>query len=134
MRPAIKSDGTEYYKYAPVYVEDILVISCVPTKTIKGIKCVFELKGEKSESPEMYLGASLEHVKTKGGTKCWSISTKKYVKSAVVNLEATLDKRDMQLPTSHSPMPEKYHTSEDVSNKLNIRRVQAYQELIGELR
>ena len=62
-------------------------------KTIKGIKCVFKLKGHKAEPLDMYLRASLEQVKKKGGTKCWSISTKKYVKAAVVNLEATLAKR-----------------------------------------
>ena len=78
----------------------------------------------------MYLGASLEKVETKGGTKCWSMSAKKYVKAAVVKLEATLSKRDMQLPTSHSPMTTKQHPSEDVTNELNTRGVQAYQELI----
>ena len=45
MRPAIKSDGTEYYKYALVYVDNVLVISCVPMKTLEGIKCVFKTKG-----------------------------------------------------------------------------------------
>ena len=46
MRPAIKSDGTEYYKYSLVYVEDVLVISCVPMKKIEGIKChiIFDIK------------------------------------------------------------------------------------------
>ena len=68
----------------------------------------------------MYLGASLEQVETKSGTKCWSMFTKKYVKAAVVNLEATLAKRYMRLPISHSPMPTNCHTSEDVSNKLNV--------------
>ena len=58
----------------------------------------------------------------------------KIFKAAVVNLESTLAKRDMQLPTSHSRMPKNYHPSEDVSNKLNTRGVQAHQELIGELR
>ena len=62
------------------------------------------------------------------------MSAKKYVKPAVVVLEETLAKRDMQLPTSHSWMLKNYHLSEDVSNKLNARGVQAYQELIGELR
>ena len=88
-------------------------------KRIEGIKFVFKLKGDKSEPPDMYLGASLEQVKTKGGTKCWSISSKKYVKAAVGNLEATLAKRDMRLPTSHSIMLKNYHPSEDVSNELN---------------
>ena len=69
----------------------------------------------------------------KGGTKCWSISAKKYVKSAIVNLEATLAKRDMQLPTSNSLIPTNYHPSEDVSNDLNTRGVQSYQVLVSEL-
>ena len=74
-------------------------------RKIKGIKCVFKLKGDKVETPYMCLGASLEQVETKGGTKCWSMSAKKYVKAAAVNLESTLAKRDMRLPTSHYTMP-----------------------------
>ena len=58
----------------------------------------------------------------------------KNVKAAAVNLEAALSKRDMKLPNSHSPMPTNYHPSEDVSNKLNNQGIQAYQELIGDLR
>ena len=81
----------------------------------------------------MYLGASLEKVKTKVRTKCWLMSAKKHVKDAVINLEATLTKIDMQLPTSHFPMTTNYHPSEDVSNKLNSQGVQEYQELIGEI-
>ena len=82
----------------------------------------------------MYLGASLDKVKTKGGTKCLSMSSKKYAKAAVVNLEANLAIRHMQLHTSHSPMPQNYFPSEDVSNKLNTQEVQEYQERIGVLR
>ena len=35
MRPEIKLNGTEYYKYALIYVDDVLVISCVPMKKIE---------------------------------------------------------------------------------------------------
>ena len=93
MRPTIKSDGMEYYKYALVCVADSIVISCLSMKTIKVIKCVFRLKGDKAEPPDMYLEASLEKFKTKGGTKCWLMSAKKYFKDAVINLEAKLAKR-----------------------------------------
>ena len=33
-RLAIKSDRTEYYEYALVYVDNVLVIICVPIKKI----------------------------------------------------------------------------------------------------
>ena len=82
----------------------------------------------------MYMVSSLEQVKRKGGTECWLMFAKKHLKAAVVNLEATLAKREMRLPTSHCPMSKNYHPSEDVSNELNKRGVQAYKELIGELR
>ena len=95
MRPAIKSDGTEYYECALVYVDSVLVIRCVLIKTIEGIKCLFKLKGYKVEPPNMYLGESIYQFKTKGRTKCWSVSAKKYIKADIVNLEATLAKRDM---------------------------------------
>ena len=62
------------------------------------------------------------------------MSAKQYVKADVVNLEATLAKRDMRLPTSNYLMPTNYHPSEDVSNKLNAQVLQAYQEMINELR
>ena len=90
-------------------------------KTTEGIKCVLKLKGDNAEPPKIHLGASLEQVKTKGRTKCWSMSAEKHAKSAVVNVEATLAKRYMRLPTSHSPMPKNYHPSEDISNELNAR-------------
>ena len=35
MIPEIKSDRTEYYKYALVYVDGVLVISCVPMKKLR---------------------------------------------------------------------------------------------------
>ena len=77
----------------------------------------------------MYLVASLEQVETKSGTKCWSMSAETYFKAAVVNLEATISKRDTRLPTIHSTMPTNYQPSEDVSTL----GVKAYQDLIGEL-
>ena len=81
----------------------------------------------------MYLGVSLEQAETKGRTKFWLMSAEKYVKAVVMNLESTLAKRDMQIPTRHSTMLTNYHPSEYFSNEINARGVQAYQELIGEL-
>ena len=54
------------------YVADVLAISSTPMKTIEGINAVFKLKGEKTEVPDMYLGASIQKVVTADGTECWS--------------------------------------------------------------
>ena len=65
------------------YVDDVLAISATPMKTIEGIKALFKLKGEKSELPDMYLGASIQKVETADGTECWMMYAEKYVKAAV---------------------------------------------------
>jgi hypothetical protein len=134
MRPAVKPDGTEYYEYVLCYVDDVLAISHNPMKTIDGIKGMFKLKDDKAEPPNIYIGASLEQVTTQGGTGCWAMSSEQYVKAAVTNLEATLAKQDMRLPTSSVPMSASYHPAEDVSRELNVQGVQTYQDLIGILR
>ena len=59
------------------YVDDILAISATPMKTIEGIKAVFNLKGDKAEVTDMYLGESIQKVETADGTKCLMMSAEK---------------------------------------------------------
>ena len=74
IRPAVKPDGTEYYEMVLCYVDDVLVLSHAPMRSIEGIKAIFKLKGDKAEEPEMYLGAALQKVSTADDTKCWAMS------------------------------------------------------------
>ena len=94
------------------YVDNILKISAAPMKTIEGIKAVFKLKGNKSEVPDMYLGASIKKVETADGTECWMMSADKYVKAAVENVELKISNINCRLP-SHcdTPMATPYHPS-----------------------
>ena len=73
LKVATKPDGFKYYEMVLVYVNDVMVISHVPGKTIEGILSVFKLKGDKVSSPNMYLGVSLVRKVNSAGTKCWSI-------------------------------------------------------------
>ena len=79
IRPAARPDGSEYYDMEFFYVDDVLVIAAEPIKTMDGIKAVFKLKGDKAEKPDMYLGASFSDLETADGTKCWMMSSEKYV-------------------------------------------------------
>ena len=113
------------------YVDDVLSISDMTMRTMDGIRSVFKLKDDKAEVPDIYLGATLSQVETETGTKCLSISSEKYVKAAIENLEYKLKKSDMHLLKCRTPMSTSYHPSEDVTKELNVEGVQFYQEMIG---
>ena len=68
------------------YVDYVLAILATPMKNIEGIKAVFNLKSDKAEVPDMYLGESIQKVETVDGTECWMMSEEKYVKADVENV------------------------------------------------
>jgi hypothetical protein len=98
IRPGIKLDGFEYYEMVLVYVDDVLCISHDPEATMKGIQGTVKLKDDKIEEPTMYLGAQTSR---KGvGVECWTMSSAKYIKVAIANVEAKLETTGQCLPTS----------------------------------
>ena len=60
-------------------------------KTMDGFRRSFTLKNVKAEEPETYLGASLANMATADGVECWTMSSEKYCKAAVQNVESTLN-------------------------------------------
>jgi len=81
--------------------------------------------------PETYLGAQLDTM-TIDDVECWIMSTEKYVKSAVDNVETTLAKRGNDLPSKcHTPFSSNFKPELDMMAELKVNRVQYYQELIG---
>ena len=106
------------------YVDDMLEISYMPMRTMDGIRSVFKLKDEKAEVPDVYLGATLSQVETETGTKCWLMSSEKYVKVSIDSLESKLGKSDMHLPKCRTPLSASYHQSEGVKTELNVEGVQ----------
>ena len=87
IKPTVKPDGSEYYEIVLCYVENVLSISDDPMKTIEDIKLVFKLKGYKAEITDMYLGDTIKTLETTDGTTYWKISSEKYVKASVENVE-----------------------------------------------
>ena len=60
MRPALKSDGSEYYEYVLLYTDDVLVVSTDGERILRdGIGRYFELKEESIGPPTIYLGGHL---------------------------------------------------------------------------
>ena len=135
LKPATKSDGHKYYKMILCYIDDVISISEKPMRAIEGIQSVFKLKGDKAEIPDMYLGAGIEKVTTASGTKCWTMTSEKYVKTAVANVEMKLAEDKQRLPSNcKTPFSSDNHPSDDTTQELNMKGTPYFQELIGILR
>ena len=132
MRPAVKPDGTTYWEYVLTYVDDILCISHNPKETMDGIQKKFKLKDDKIEEPSVYLGASLTKMTNDNKDECWAMSSDPYCQAAVKNVETTLAKKSLRLPSKClTPSSNGYRPEMDVTQELKADGVQYYQELIG---
>jgi Reverse transcriptase (RNA-dependent DNA polymerase) len=95
LRPAVKSNGFEYYEMVLCYVDDILSISHDPHSTLIALTTTFKLKDDKIEAPDVYLGAELAKMKVgsgEEGIECWTMSADKYVSASIKNVEDNLAK------------------------------------------
>ena len=135
IKPATKENGFKYYEMILCYVDDVISIGEHPMRAIEGIKATFKLKGDKAEIPDMYLGGSIAKVNTADGVECWTISSEKYVKTAVANIKDNLAKKGLRLPSKCStPFRTGYHPTEDTSTEMDAEGTRYFQELIGVLR
>jgi hypothetical protein len=135
MRPAVKSDGFEYYELILCYVDDVLSISHDPMTTMKRIQRDFKLKDDKIAEPDVYLGATLSKMSLVGGKECWTMSPEQYVRAAVNNVEEDLARKGKRLPTKCvTPFSCNYAPWLETTSELKADGVQRYQELIGQLR
>ena len=95
MRPAKKSDGSEYYEYILLYTDDALVISENAERVLRDeLGRYFTLKEKSIGPPDKYLGGNVRKVTLKNGVECWAFGSSQYVQAAVKNVEEYLVKRD----------------------------------------
>ena len=98
------------------------------------VQAIFKLKDNKIEPPDMNLGATLSILED-DGIQGWCMTSDKYVKAAVENVEQELARVNQWLPSRcKTPMTVGYCPERDVSAELTSDGVQRYQELIGVLR
>jgi hypothetical protein len=135
MRKHQKADGTDYWEYVFVYVDDILCLSTDPRGRIiepiiaKG----YLLKAE--GAPTRYLGATIGIYNTEGakGKKYsfWSISAEAYLKLAIDELQTK--KGLLKSKNIDMPLESAYHPEVDASDTLGDDEANYYQSLIGVL-
>ena len=83
LRKDIRSDGTNYYTYILVYVDDILICSHDPTRYMNQLTQRYYVKKDSIGPPSIYLGSTFKKVTDRSGSQAWASSSDKYVKEAV---------------------------------------------------
>ena len=137
MRPAKKSDGTEYYEYVLLYVDDALVISENAEEVLRNeIGKYFEIKEKSIGPPKIYLGGHVRKVDLDNGAEAWAFSSSQYVQAAVKNVETYLETLDnWKLPSkAETPIQTSYRPELDVTPVLGSNLSAYYMSLIGILR
>ena len=87
------------------------------------------------EVPTVYLGADLSKMDNSQEDSCWAMSSEKYCSAFVSNVEETLKKKGLRLPSKCiTPTQHGYKPENDYTAELKADSLQWYQELIGSLR
>ena len=139
MRAKSKPDGFRYWSYIMVYTDDILVVDHEPKLVMDYLASCYTLKPGSVKEPDTYLGAQVSKFYIDGASDPmkprWAMSSEKYVKQAVADVEKELSEVDQCLPTRVStPLSQGYRPELDQSRELDAKRGQYYQSLIGVLR
>ena len=80
MQEAVKIDGSEYWEYAFLYCDDLLVVIKHDEHMLQNIiSKYFELKEASIVPPSIYSEGKLGKVALKNGVEAWLFSSSRYV-------------------------------------------------------
>ena len=83
-------NGTAYYAYNLVYVNDILIIDKKPGRFIDLLKENYTVKPSSIGEPKVYLGADISKAYYSDGSYAWTMGSQRYVKEAICNVKKKL--------------------------------------------
>ena len=114
------------------------VIRCIalnPKHIIDGINGKFKIKEGSTGEPTQYLGATIAKYQVDNGSWAWSMSSDQYVKGAIDNVQAYLQKKGERLKTKTAcVLPSGWKLEIDTTDLLEDMDACFYQSQIGVLR
>ena len=136
MKAETKPDGTEYYAYMLLFVDDCLCIHHDAVSVLQKLDHFFKMKPGSIGDPNYYLGAKLRKMTMPNGVHCWSFSSSKYIQAAVENVKDYLKSNNLPPLAKTAPTPFKsgYEPELDTTPELDYDRANYYQSQIGMLR
>ena len=137
IKPMVRpDDGTKYYAYILLYVDDCLCIHHDAVSALQELDKFFQMKPGSIGDPDIYLGSKLRKVILDNGVYAWSSSPSKYVQDAVSNVERylTLHYPGRKLRNKLAgPWPTGYVSELDESPELDVDKANYYQSQVGVL-
>ena len=130
-----KPDGSAYYGYVLLYVDDALCINHNPTGELMKLDGYFKMKPGSIGDPDTYLGGKLTQVEvqdpdTEEISLAWGLSPTKYVKAAIDNVEEYLAKnfngRKLPKKCARSPFATNCRPEMDLSAELDDKLCNYY--------
>ena len=137
-----KPDGTPYYGYMLLYVDDALCVNHDAEKELYRLDKYFKMKPESIGDPDIYLGGKITKFEltepNEEGQYAWGMSPSKYIRAAMSNVEEYLAKNydGRTLPNKHATSPFKtgYRPELDLSPELDQEKSLFYMSQVGILR
>ena len=144
MKEATRPDGTKYWSYIIVYVDDILCINHNPTATMDLISGIYRMKQGSIEKPKVYLGANIREWKLQDEngsfTNCYALRSETYAKEAVRIVEALMLKHNLTFSSTRRQGHKTPFSSSEYRPELENtpyctdEHTTVYQNLMGMLR
>ena len=141
MKPSVRADGSTYYSYIVVYVDDILSVAENPKIAIDRLGDVFRIKEGSVSEPKTYLGSSIrkwEGIKLDGSKyQTYAMGSSGYLKEAIRVVEERMAENSMSYPKAKAKTPftsASYRPELESSKELSPKLITLYQNLIGILR
>ena len=99
---------------------------------MKKIQKAFNIKDDKKEPPDIYLGVTLSKMKLDNGKYCWTMLPEQYLKAAVTNVEEDLARSGKRLSFKCvTPLLSNYAPWLEDYPELVADKVKQYQEFVS---
>ena len=142
-KPMTKQDGTKYYAYLLIYVDDVISVDVNARNHIDELGTIFKIKEGSAGPPKVYLGANIQKVPSRTNGECWGMSCEQYVIDAVKHVKERLAQEGWEFnkklsDKKYSPQQpfttQSYRPELDCTQECNQDEANYYQNLIGVLR
>ena len=133
IQKARKYNGTEYYEYMLLYVDDCLAIYETPKEAVLQLHKFFKMQPSSIYPPNIYLGGKLKKMRLPNMVEVWTFSSSQYAQEAVFNVEKFLQDLDESMLSMkiNAPLSNGYRPELDSPHELDGADGTYCQSLIG---